>query len=115
MHEVIDINTFLIVDGHSIAHRGFHAVNTRLTAPDGTPTSMIVGFMNMLFRAQDELQPDCTIIAFDASGKQSGIHAFRYDLQEDYKADSKPLDEERRSGSRKPISKGKSGYRVSKN
>ena len=96
MHEVIDINTFLIVDGHSIAHRGFHAVNTRLTAPDGTPTSMIVGFMNMLFRAQDELQPDCTIIAFDASGKQSGIHAFRYDLQEDYKADRKPLDEEMR-------------------
>ena len=71
-------------------------MSTKLTAPDGTPTSMIVGFMNMLFRAQDELQPDCTIITFDASGKHSGVHAFRYDLQEDYKADRKPLDEEMR-------------------
>ena len=94
---MIDISTFLIVDGHSIAHRGFHAVNTRLTAPDGTPTSMIVGFMNMLFRAQDELLPDCTVIAFDTSGRSAaGVHVFRYDLQEDYKADRKPLDEDMR-------------------
>ena len=92
---MIDISTFLIVDGHSIAHRGFHAVTARLTAPDGTPTSMIVGFMNMLFRAQDELLPDCTIITFDASGRHAGgVHVFRYDLQEDYKADRKPLDED---------------------
>ena len=93
---MIDIKTFLIVDGHSLAHRGYHAVNARLTAPDGTPTSMIVSFMNMLYHVQDELLPDCTVIVFDASSRTSGVHTFRYDLQEDYKANRKPLDEDLR-------------------
>lgn len=90
------IKTFLIVDGHSLAHRGFHAVNARLAAPDGTPTSMIVGFMNMLFKVQDELMPDCTVIVFDASSREKGQRAFRYELQEDYKAFRKPPAEDLR-------------------
>ena len=88
---MIDIKTFLIVDGHSLAHRAFHALSVRLTAPDGTPTSMIVGFMNMLFKVQDELLPDCTIVVFDAASKKSGQRAFRYELQEDYKAFRPPM------------------------
>ena len=48
----------------------------------------------MLFHVQDELQPDCTIIVFDASGSTSGIHAFRYDLQPDYKSDRDPVPED---------------------
>ncbi|MBQ7215183.1 MAG: DNA polymerase I [Synergistaceae bacterium] len=91
---MIHIKTFLIVDGHGIAHRAYHAVNAHLTAPDGTPTSAIVGFMNMLYRVQDELLPDCTIVVFDASGSTSGIHAFRYDLQPDYKSGRKPTPED---------------------
>ncbi|MBQ7154546.1 MAG: DNA polymerase I [Synergistaceae bacterium] len=93
---MINIKTFLIVDGHSLAHRGFHALAVRLTAPDGTPTAMIVGFMNMLFKVQDELLPDCTIVVFDASSKQSGHRAFRYDLQKDYKAYRSPTPDDLR-------------------
>lgn len=55
---------------------------------------MIVGFMNMLFRVQDELMPDCIIVVFDAASKISGHRAFRYDLQDDYKEGRKPLDED---------------------
>lgn len=80
------MKTFLIVDGHSLAHRGFHALKVKLTAPDGTPTAMIVGFMNMLFHVQDELKPDCVIIAFDAHGK-----TFRHELLSTYKAGRKIL------------------------
>ena len=83
---MIYIKTFLIVDGHSLAHRGFHALNVNLTAPDGTPTAMILGFMNMLYKVQDELMPDCSVIVFDAPGK-----TFRHELLKDYKADRKPL------------------------
>ena len=86
---MICIKTFLIIDGHSLAYRGFHALNTKLTAPDGTPTGMIVGFTNMLFRVQDTLTPDCTIIAFDAPGK-----TFRHEIYRDYKAYRKPIAEE---------------------
>ena len=47
---------------------------------------MIVGFMNMLYRVQDEFMPDCTVIVFDAPGK-----TFRHELQSDYKGSRKPL------------------------
>ena len=80
------IKTFLIIDGHSLAHRGFHAVNANLTAFDGTPTSTIMGFMNMLYRVQDELMPDFTVAVFDAKGK-----TFRHEIYSGYKSDRKPL------------------------
>lgn len=89
--EVIVIKTFLIVDGHSIAYRGFHALSAKLTAPDGTPTSMIVGFFNMFFRVYDTINPDCTVIVFDSGGK-----TFRHELSSSYKADRKPPDEDLR-------------------
>ena len=91
---MIDIKTFLIVDGLNLAYKAFHALAVKLSAPDGTPTSMIVGFMNMLFKVQDALMPDCTIVVFDAASKTSGHRAFRYELQGDYKAQREPMREE---------------------
>lgn len=86
---MILIKRFLIVDGHSLAHRGFHALNVNLTAPDGTPTSTIVGFMNMLYHVQDELMPDFTVSVFDAKGK-----TFRHEIYSGYKKDRPPLSED---------------------
>lgn len=88
---MIQIKTFLVVDGHSLAHRGYSALSARLTAPDGTPTAMIVGFMNMLYRVQDDLMPDCTIAIFDARGK-----TFRHEIYAGYKAGRKPIDDDLR-------------------
>ena len=61
-------------------------MNANLTAPDGTPTSTIVGFMNMLYRVQDEIQPDFTVAVFDAKGK-----TFRHELSKEYKSSRPPL------------------------
>ncbi|MBR1438332.1 MAG: DNA polymerase I, partial [Synergistaceae bacterium] len=83
---MINIKIFLIVEGHSLAHRAYHALHTTLTAPDGTPTGMIMAFMNMLYKVQDELLPDCTVIVFDPKGK-----TFRSELLNDYKANRPPL------------------------
>lgn len=83
------IKTFLIVDGHSIAYRSFHAVTAKLSAPDGTPTGMITGFLNILFRVQDIINPDCNIIVFDAHGK-----TFRHEMLPTYKAERKPMNDE---------------------
>ena len=85
------MKTFLIVDGHSLAHRGFHAINANLAAPDGTPTSTIVGFMNMLYRVQDELLPDVTVAVFDAKGK-----TFRHKIYAEYKEGRPPLSDDLR-------------------
>ncbi len=82
---------FLIVDGHSLAYRGYHAVKKNLTAPDGTPTTMIMAFMNMLYKVQDEILPDCIIAVFDAGKK-----TFRHELLSDYKADRKITPEDLR-------------------
>ncbi|MBQ7578150.1 MAG: DNA polymerase I [Synergistaceae bacterium] len=68
-----------------MAHRGYHALPMKLTAPDGTPTGMIVGFMNMLYRVQDDLMPDYIVTVFDAGGK-----TFRHKLLSNYKANRQP-------------------------
>ncbi len=40
----------LIIDGHSLAHRAYHAVPGTLTRSDGTPINAVLGFCNMLMR-----------------------------------------------------------------
>ena len=80
----MDEKTFLIIDGHSWAYRGYYAIKANLTAPDGTPTRMLVGAMNMLFKVQKKINPDYTVIVFDAAGK-----TFRHELLPDYKAKRK--------------------------
>ncbi len=52
---------------------------------------MIYGFMNMLYKVQDNILPDCTIIVFDAPGK-----TFRHKLQNDYKANRPPIPDDLR-------------------
>ena len=43
----------MLIDGHGLAFRAFHAVPA-LNSHDGTPTNMIMGFMNMLERLERE-------------------------------------------------------------
>ncbi|MDR2175671.1 MAG: DNA polymerase I [Synergistaceae bacterium] len=78
----------LIVDGHGLAFRAFYAVPP-LNAPDGTPTNAILGFMNMLTKIEDELEPVRRTVVFDAPGP-----TFRHELYKDYKAQRKPTPEE---------------------
>jgi len=43
----------MLIDGHGLAFRAFHAVPL-LSSSDGTPTNVIMGFMNMLERLERE-------------------------------------------------------------
>jgi len=43
----------MLIDGHGLAFRAFHAVPA-LNSRDGTPTNVIMGFMNMLERLERE-------------------------------------------------------------
>ena len=43
----------MLIDGHGLAFRAFHAV-PMLNSRDGTPTNVIMGFMNMLERLERE-------------------------------------------------------------
>ncbi|MHB1653950.1 MAG: DNA polymerase I [Desulfitobacteriaceae bacterium] len=54
----------LILDGNSLANRAFYALPF-LTTGDGRPTNVLYGFMTMLFKLQQEQQPDYWVVAFD--------------------------------------------------
>jgi len=54
----------LILDSNSLMNRAFYALPP-LTNSDGINTNAIYGFMNMLFKMKDEINPDSIIATFD--------------------------------------------------
>lgn len=82
---------FLIIDGHSLIHRAYHAM-PQLNGPDGTKTGAITGFFNMMFLARDMLLPDICAAAFDAHG-----NLFRREVLPQYKANRAGLDDDLKS------------------
>jgi len=54
----------VILDGNSLANRAFYALPP-LTTSDGRPTNVLHGFLTMLFRLEQEQQPDYWVVAFD--------------------------------------------------
>ncbi|NLK50827.1 MAG: DNA polymerase I, partial [Syntrophomonadaceae bacterium] len=70
---------FLILDGNSLTHRAYHAINS-LTTSQGVPTNAVYGFTNMLLKLIEEEQPDYVGVAFD-----KGRITFRHEVYADYK------------------------------
>lgn len=79
--------TIAVIDGNSLMHRAFHAVESPMNTKDGTPTNAVFGFMAMLLKFIDLAHPDAIICAFDA-----GIPEFRKTAIEGYKAQRPPMD-----------------------
>ncbi|MBR1820980.1 MAG: DNA polymerase I [Clostridia bacterium] len=82
----------VILDGYSLMYRAFHALQTPMTAPDGTPTNAVHGFVMMLLKVIGEERPDSLAVAFD-------MHAptFRHEMYDGYKATRKPMPDELRA------------------
>ena len=78
----------MILDGNSIVNRAFYGVRP-LTAPDGTPTNAVYGFLVILQRLLDEVAPDALCVAFDLKEP-----TFRHRAYEGYKAQRKPMPED---------------------
>ncbi len=78
----------LIIDGNSILNRAYYGIRP-LTAPDGTPTNAVYGFLNILFKYIDEEKPDMLCVAFDVKEK-----TFRHKMYTEYKAQRKPAPED---------------------
>ncbi len=82
--------TCVIVDGHSLMHRAFHALP--LMDADGVYTNAVHGFLSMLLRVFREQQPQYCAVAFDDPAP-----TFRHESYPEYKAGRKSMDEELRS------------------
>ena len=78
----------MIIDGNSILNRAYYGIRM-LTAPDGTPTNAVYGFLNILFKNLDEDMPDYLCVAFDVKEK-----TFRHKMYDLYKAQRKPAPED---------------------
>ncbi|MGC8489311.1 MAG: DNA polymerase, partial [Clostridia bacterium] len=70
----------LLVDGHSLLFRAYHALPP-LARADGTPTGAVYGFVQMLLKALEDTQVNTVVVAFDSSGP-----TFRHEAFEQYKA-----------------------------
>ena len=81
----------VLVDGYSLMYRAYHALQTPMSAPDGTPTNAVHGFMMMLMKVIGDEQPDGIAVAFD-------MHAptFRAAIFDGYKATRKPMPDDLR-------------------
>jgi DNA polymerase-1 len=79
----------LLVDGHSNLYRAFYAIRAGLSAPDGTPTNAVYGFLRMQHKLLRDLDPTHVGVAFDV-----GKETFRTRLDERYKAQRPPMPKE---------------------
>ncbi len=72
--------TFVIIDGHAIIHRAYHALPP-MNVADGTSVNAVYGFASMLLKTINDLKPEYLAVSFDVAGG-----TFRDEIYEDYKA-----------------------------
>ncbi len=70
----------VLIDGHSLAFRAFHALPPNLRTSRGELTNATYGFTSMLLNVLREDRPDYIAVAFDVG------RTFRHDMYEAYKA-----------------------------
>ena len=75
----------LILDSNSILNRAYYGIRF-LSAPDGTPTNAIYGFLSILFKLINDEKPDYICGAFDLKAP-----TFRHKMYDGYKAHRKPM------------------------
>ncbi len=81
----------LLIDGNSIMNRAFYGImsSKMLTTKDGTYTNAVYGFLSILFKVEDELNPDHIAVTFDLKGPTA-----RHEMYEGYKANRKGMPNE---------------------
>ena len=71
----------MVIDGHSMAYRAYHALKDQMHRGDGKATGAVYGFMSMLANLVRDHQPEYLAVAFDPPGP-----TFRDEKVSTYKA-----------------------------
>ena len=81
----------VLIDGNSIINRAFYGVmnNKLLMTEDGTYTNAIYGFLAILFKITEDINPEYLVVAFDLKAP-----TFRHKMYEGYKANRKGMPNE---------------------
>ena len=82
---------FVLIDGNSIMNRAFYGImgSKMLMTKEGTYTNAVYGFLAILFKLLEDVQPDYMAVAFDLKAPTA-----RHKLYEGYKATRKGMPEE---------------------
>ena len=85
------MSRLVLIDGNSIMNRAFYGImsSKMLTTSDGTYTNAVYGFLSILFKIQEDLNPEYIAVAFDLKGPTK-----RHELYESYKANRHGMPEE---------------------
>ena len=81
----------VLIDGNSILNRAFYGImgSKVLTTPDGKYTNAIYGFLSILFKVLEDIEPDYLMVAFDLKAP-----TVRHKMYEGYKANRKGMPNE---------------------
>src|SRR5438105_15128851 len=71
----------VLIDGHAMVHRAFHAVPEQLTSSSGESVNATFGFTSMLMKALTEEKPEYVAMTFDRP-----VPTFRHRQFAEYKA-----------------------------
>ena len=81
------MKTLLLIDGHAMIHRAFHALPSTLSTKNGEPTGAIYGFFLMLQKVIGDFRPTHIVVAFDTPKP-----TFRKKLFKEYQAKRPAMD-----------------------
>ncbi len=82
------MTSLYLIDGHNVLYRTFYGL-PRLTAPDGTPTNVVLGTSRILLKILREENPHALAAVFDSPGPTQ-----RHNLFPEYKANRLKVPEE---------------------
>ena len=85
------MDKLVLVDGNSIMNRAFYGImgSKMLTTKDGKYTNAVYGFLAILFKLLEDINPEYLVVAFDLKAPTA-----RHKMYEGYKATRKGMPQE---------------------
>lgn len=85
------MDKLVLIDGNSIMNRAFYGImgSKMLTTRDGKYTNAVYGFLAILFKLLEDIDPQYIVVAFDLKAPTA-----RHKMYEGYKANRKGMPEE---------------------
>ena len=81
----------VLIDGNSILNRAFYGImgNKMLMTPDGKYTNAVYGFLAILFKVLEDIEPEYLMVTFDLKAPTA-----RHKMYDEYKATRKGMPNE---------------------
>lgn len=85
------MDKLVLIDGNSIMNRAFYGImgSKMLTTKDGKYTNAVYGFLAILFKLLEDINPNYLVVAFDLK-----VPTARHKLYEGYKANRHGMTDE---------------------